>query len=185
MRDESVRLIAHAVGQAASRWGLEVRRPERSGPVLPLLRDDWHLYAELSHPLVPPLPVQMSITLEADAARMLCFPSPPVITADTLTAFLQFSNEANTWLSGSSALGRFWVDCERGDLAYELILEEAFLSAHTAFTQLFEVPLSHFTDLHIPVAMLSAGAWGADTAISWLRELRKTGRVDNADYGLY
>ncbi len=100
---------------------------------------------------------------------------------------IQLSNTANRYLYRGSALGRFWVDVDNHDFAYELILKEELLECHAAEieNQLFDIPYAHFKDLHIPLVMLTGNAWRADMAISYLTELREKGYVDNSVYGLW
>ncbi len=131
--------------------------------------------------------VQLSIQCEKDAVRALLFPSPRILTEQTAGHFLGLVNEANQELYRGSALGRFWVDVKNLDLAYEFIFKEAMLESdpEEIATQLFDVPLAHFYDLHIPLVMQAGGIWDCNTALLYLQQLRKDGYVDNKDFGLW
>lgn len=150
-------------------------------------REQFHLFIELDSPVAPPLPLQLSIQCEENAVRALLFPSPRILTKQTAGRFLGLVNEANRELYRGSAIGRFWVDVKNLDLAYEFIFKEAMLENDPTeiAAQLFDVPLAHFRDLHIPLVMLAGGTWDCDTALRYFQQLRKDGFVDNRDYGLW
>lgn len=84
-------------------------------------------------------------------------------------------------------MGRFWIDMENLDFAYELIFDESMLANNTeeAAVQMFDVPFAHYLDHHVPLAMMARGIWDCDTAMQYFRQLRKDGCVDNRDYGLF
>jgi hypothetical protein len=147
----------------------------------------FHLMTELTSPVAPSLPLQLSIQCEKDAVRALLFPSPRILTEQTAGHFLGLVNEANQELYRGSALGRFWVDVKNLDLAYEFIFKEAMLESdpEEIATQLFDVSLAHFYDLHIPLVMQAGGIWDCNTALLYLQQLRKDGYVDNKDFGLW
>lgn len=149
-------------------------------------QERFHLSIRLRNPVVPDLPLQMSIRDEEGTVRVLLFPSPSILTEHTADQFLILANEANRELYRGAALGRFWVDTENRDFAYELLLRESFLESHPEETaaQLFDVPLSHFRDLHIPLVMLAGGIWSPETALKFFRQLRSEGFVEHSDYGL-
>ncbi len=179
--------INEIITRKSNEIGFEIMKPEHSGNVVSILRENWHLFLEMHSPIVSPLPLQMAIYIEDEAVRMLLFPSPAIIDSRNTNQFIQLSNTANRYLYRGSALGRFWVDVDNRDFAYELILKEELLEYHAAEieNQLFDIPYAHFKDLHIPLVMLAANAWKADMAISYLTELRGKGYVDNSVYGLW
>lgn len=147
-------------------------------------RECAHLKIELSNPFAPPLSLQISIRDERDILRALLFPSPRILTEQTVNPSLYLANEANRELYRGAAAGRFWVDMESLDFAYELILKESTLksNAEEVAAQLFDIPLAHFHDLHIPLVMLAGGTWDHDTALRYFQQLRTDGQVDNRDY---
>ena len=72
--------------------------------------------------------------------------------------------------------GRFWVDTEYFDFAYEERFEEEMLQLsgmNVLERHMFEWPLGQFRDIHIPLMMLLQGKWGAETAIRFIKELRE------------
>ncbi len=185
MKNENMLLLDKMITAKSKELGFTFMKPEHTGSVVSMLRDDWHLFMEIQSPIVPALSLQMSIDAEDDAVRMLLFPSPPIIGSGNALAFIQLSNLANRDLYMGDALGRFWVDVDHCDFAYELILKENLLHTAEIENQLFDVPYRHFRDLHIPLVMLRQDIWQADTAISYLTELREKGYVDNSSYGLW
>ena len=84
--------------------------------------------------------------------------------------------------------GRFWVDTEYFDFAYEERFEEEMLQLsgmNVLERHMFEWPLGQFRDIHIPLMMLLQGKWGAETAIRFIKELRENGFVENEKYDLF
>ncbi len=188
MKNENIHLLNKMITAKSNELGFEIMKPEHSGTVISILRsEDWHLFIEMHSPIVPPLPLQMNICIEDKAVRSLIFPSPIIINSGNVGQFVRLSNVANQYLYHGNALGRFWVDEESFDLAYELILEEHLIEHYTeeSGNQLFDIPLTHFIDCHIPLIMLAKNTWKADVAIDYLKELRKNGYVDNQRYNLW
>lgn len=189
MKKNNIQLLNRVISQKAKELGFEVAKPVHEGAVVSILREDWHLFRELSrpHPLVPALSLQMAIYIEEKVLRMLFFPSPCIMRENNLEQFILLSNVANRYLYRGEALGRFWVDRDGLDFAYELIIKEELVKTfpEEVAKQLFDVPLAHFTDLHISLTMLAANDWDARTAIDYLVKLREQGYVDNAEYGLW
>lgn len=184
---EIIRKIDEIISRKSNEIGFEVMKPEHSGNVVSILRENWHLFLEMHSPIVSSLSLQMSIYIEDEAIRMLLFPSPVIIESRNTDQFIQLSNTANHYLYRGSALGRFWVDVDNLDFTYEIILKKELAEYHAAEleNQLFDIPYAHFQDLHIPLVMLAANAWKADMAINYLTELREKGYVDNSVYGLW
>lgn len=186
MGEENLAALERIIMRKSTELGLY--HAKQSPKILSLAapHERFHLMLELSSPVAPPLPLQMSIQDEGDTIRALLFPSPRILTEQTAECFLGLANEANRELYRGTALGRFWVDIENLDFAYELILKEFMLknSAKEIAVQIFDVPLAHFRDLHIPLVMLAEGGWAPDVALQYLRQLRRDGYVDNRDYGL-
>ena len=184
--DEIILMLNKIVIQKSNELGFEIMKREHSGNVISIFREDCHLFWEMRSPIVPSLPLQMTIYVEDEAVRMLFFPSPVIIDSRNMNPFILLSNAANRYLYIGSALGRFWVDVDNSDFAYELILKEILLGCHAEIeNQLFDVPYAHFKDLHIPLVMLAENVWKADMAIRYLTELREKGYVDNSVYGLW
>lgn len=187
MKRETIRKINEIIIRKSNELGFEIMELEHSGNVVSIFREDWHLFLEMRSPIVSSLLLQMTIAVEDEAVQMLLFPSPAIIDSRNTNQFIQLSNTANRYLYRGSALGRFWVDVDNRDFAYELILKEILPECHAAETenQLFDVPYAHFKDLHIPLVMLAENVWKADMAIRYLTELREKGYVDNSVYDLW
>lgn len=187
MKKDNIHLLNKIITANSNKFGFKILKPEHSGTVISMLREDWHLFIEMHSPIVPFLSLQMSICVEDKAVRTLLFPSPIIINSGNVSQFVRLSNVANQYLYRGNALGRFWVDEESFDLAYELILEEYLIEHYTKKVgkQMFSIPLYHFMDCHIPLIMLAGNTWKADTAISYLKELREKGYVDNQRYDFW
>ena len=133
------------------------------------------------------LPMQMSIQVYDDIILCLIFPSPQIIkNAADAQRFLPLANEANRELYRGRAEGRFWVDFENMDFAYEVRLP-ALCDEERLSKQLFETPFHHLQDLALPLLMLSREEhpWDPDKAARWLHQLREDNFVDNREYGIY
>lgn len=187
MKEANVYLLNKVINQKAKEQGFTITKPVNSGAVVSILREDSHLFTQMSNSLVPALLLQMTICTEEKALRMLFFPSPRIVQEDNLNQFISLSNAANRYLYRGKALGRFWVDEANLDFAYEVIIKEELLESCSkeVAKQLFDVPLAHFTDLHIPLIMLAQNKWNAETAIGYLEELREKGYVDNLEYEIW
>ncbi len=112
MKSKIIRKINEIIPRKTNEFGFEIMKPEHSGNVVSMLRENWHLFLELHSPIVSPLPLQMAIYIEDEAIRMLLFPSPAMIDSRNTNQFIQLSNTANRYLYRGSALGRFWVDAD-------------------------------------------------------------------------
>lgn len=187
MKTENKILLDKIIKNKCAKLGFESMEIQKEGPVVSILKEDWHLFIEFRNPLLPPLQLQCAITIEEDDIRLLCFPSPVIITDETMNEFIRFCNEANRELCGGMAWGRFWCDEENYDFAYEVILPEKVIEKDIEETarQLFDIPCAHYQDLHTPLIMLAGNRWESDMAICYLQELRENGYVDNADYDLW
>ena len=83
--------------------------------------------------------------------------------------------------------GRFWVDTEYFDFAYEERFEEEMLQLsgmNVLERHMFEWPLDSSGYSHSAYDA-SAGKWGAETAIRFIKELRENGFVENEKYDLF
>lgn len=187
MKNESLSAIENIIRKKSREFDFAVMKPEHSGTVVSMLREDWHLFMQMKSPILPPLSLQMAIYAEEAAVRMLFFPSPIIMKRENVSEFVRLSNVANRYLYRGTALGRFWIDEEKLDFAYELILKEDMLEhcAEEVSRQLFDIPCSHYRDLHTPLVMLAGDTWKSETAIHYLTELRDNGYVDNSEYGLW
>ena len=187
MKTENNILLDKIIKNKCAELGFGSMEIQKGGPVVSILREDWHLFIEFQSPLLPSLQLQCAITIEGDAISLLCFPSPVIITDETMNEFIRFCNEANRELFMGKAWGRFWCDEENYDFAYEAILPEKVIEKDTdeASKQLFDIPYTHYQDMHIPLIMLASKKWKSDMAIRYLQELRENGYVDNADYSLW
>lgn len=187
MKNENICLLNKMINQKTNELGITMIKPKHSGIVVSILREDWHLFAEIQCSVAPSLSLQMTIYVEDDTIRMLFFPSPCIIHNNNINQFLYLSNTANQYLFRGNALGRFWVDEKNLDFSYELIIKEELLEYCTeeVARQLFDIPIAHYADLHIPLIMLAKNEWGAETAVKYLTELREKGYVVNKDYNLW
>lgn len=187
MKTQNKILLDKIIKNKCAELGFESMEIQKKGPVVSILKEDWHLFIEFQNSLLSPLQLQCTITIEGDAIRLLCFPSPVIIADKTMNEFIRFCNEANRELCGDMAWGRFWCDEENCDFAYEVLLSEKVIEEYTeeASRQLFDIPCAHYQDLHIPLIMLAGNKWESDIAICYLQELRENGYVNNADYGLW
>ncbi len=176
-------VLTQIVNEKAREFSLKKESREHSDSVVSIFREDWHLYTWLNHPLVPPLEIQCSISVEGDYVRAVWFPHPVLITLETKTNFILLANEANLELHSG---GRFWCN-EDMDFAYEIVLPKVVIEScrKDVAKLLFDIPYSHFTDLLIPLTMLSNRTWQSHTAIKYIKELRTNGFVDNSDYELW
>ena len=176
-------ILKQLIDKKAKEFSLEKVKRNNTGSVVSIWREDWHLFSWLIHPLFPALEIQCSINIDGDYVRTVWFPHPTLITSDTRTEFILFSNEANIELHFG---GRFWCN-EESDFAYEIVMKEEIIENCTeeAARLLFDIPYSNFKDFHAPLIMLSKGVWKSDMAVSYIKELRTNGYVDNADYDLW
>ena len=123
--------------------------------------------------------------LKNDQIRLLWFIHPIMINEWNMENCILFANEVNRELGNG---GRFWVDTEYFDFAYEERFEEEMLQLsgmNVLERHMFEWPLGQFRDIHIPLMMLLQGKWGAETAIRFIKELRENGFVENEKYDLF
>ncbi len=175
--------LQQIVKRKATEYSLKKTSRNQMGSVIPIFSEEWHLFGWLNHQLVPTLEIQCSISMDGDFVRTVWFPHPVLITPEAKTDFILFANEANIELHSG---GRFWCN-EDMDFAYEIVLSVEIIEKCEEETArlLFDIPLAHFRDLHIPFMMLASNVWQADTAISYLKELRENGCVDNQKYNLW
>lgn len=187
MTRENLSTLEKIVRVKSKEFNFTNMKLEHSASVIPMLREDWHLFMQMESPILPPLSLQMAIYAEETAVRMLLFPSPIIINRENVNEFIRLSNVANRYLYRGTALGRFWVDEEKLDFAYEVILKESLAEHCTEEVswQMFDIPCSHYRDLHTPLVMLAEDIWKSETAIRYLTELRDNGYVDNSEYGLW
>lgn len=187
MGEESLAALERIIKRKSAELGFYQAKQPPKIISLAAPHERFHLMLELSSHIAPPLPLQMSIQDEDDTIRSLLFPSPRLLTGQTAERALCLANEANRELYRGTALGRFWVDIENLDFAYEVLLKERLVEADVeeAATQLFDVPLAHFRDLHIPLIMMAEGGWDSATALRYFRQLRADGYIDNSEYGLW
>lgn len=183
MKENTNIILEQIIDRKARELSLEKEKQNHTGSIVSMLRDEWHLWGWFKHPLVPPLEIQCSISVEGSFVRAVWFPHPILITPETRTEFVLLANEANLELHSG---GRFWCN-EDMDFAYEIVLTEEIIEKceEEAACLLFDVALSSYHDFQIPLIMLKSGIWRADTAIQYIKELRIKGVVDNSDYNLW
>lgn len=186
MNRENLSKLEQVVKQKSRELCFSIIRSKHSGPIVSMLREEWHLSVHIDSSLVQRLFLQMAIHVGSESISMLFFPSPSIIKGDNVSWYIRLANTANRYLYRGNALGRFWVDENNFDFVYEVCLKENMLECDIEETarQLFEIPYSHYVDLHIPLVMLAGDIWGEDTAINYFEELREKGQVKNSDYGL-
>lgn len=148
-----------------------------------LMKEDFHFFTLIENEVVS-WELQIAIDTEVQGLiHSMVFLHPVIITEETKTNYIQFSNVANFYLG--SAMGRFWVN-EDNDYCYEAYLPELLLDYEKELErQLFDVPFAHFRDCLTPLIQMKDGAWGSDKAIDYLNRLRNDGYIDNEEYGLW
>ena len=147
-----------------------------------ILEEEYHLAVKLENEIFEE-ELQMTIGMEKESfVHLMVFLHPPIVNEENCSALLAFANEANMWLG--SAVGRFWVN--DNDFCYEALLPSPFWEAPEELEkQLFDKPFAHFRDCLTPLEQLKDNKWSAEDAVSYLKELRTNGFVDNAEYGLW
>ena len=173
MKKESMEVVGRIVKRERELFGIRVIKKDNTSKVRQMYPEAWHMFylLENENNLVPPLEIQGTMeVLKNDQIRLLWFIHPIMINEWNMENCILFANEVNRELGNG---GRFWVDKEYFDFAYEERFEEEML------------PLGQFRDIHIPLMMLLQGKWGAETAIRFIKELRENGFVENEKYDLF
>ena len=169
MKKESMEVLRRIVKREKEFFDIRVIKKDNTSKVRQMYPEAWHMFylLENENNLVPPLEIQGTMeVLKNDQIRLLCC--------------ILFANEVNRELGNG---GRFWVDTEYFDFAYEERFEEEMLQLIER--HMFEWPLGQFRDIHIPLMMLLQGKWGTEKAIQFLKELRENGFVENKKYNLF
>lgn len=188
MKKESMEVVGRIVKRERELFGIRVIKKDNTSKVRQMYPEAWHMFylLENENNLVPPLEIQGTMeVLKNDQIRLLWFIHPIMINEWNMENCILFANEVNRELGNG---GRFWVDKEYFDFAYEERFEEEMLqlSGMNVLEQhMFEWPLGQFRDIHIPLMMLLQGKWGAETAIRFIKELRENGFVENEKYDLF
>lgn len=187
MKDKTLDILYQLIKEREKKYGIIMKKHVVTENVVPIKSriENYHLFLTLENGMVPSLQIQYSIAYENDQyVRCLIFPSPIIINKQTINDFVGFANASNRYVL--KGLGRFWVDIEKYDFAYEILLSSEFIidNKNEVGHQFFDLPLAHFTDFITPLYMLGTGHWQADIAIKYLDELREKGYVNNNDYGI-
>lgn len=188
MKKESMEVLRRIVKREQEFLGIRVIKKENTSKVRQMYPEAWHMFylLENENNLVPPLEIQGTMeVLKNDQIRLLWFIHPVMITKCNMENCILLANEVNRELGNG---GRFWVDTEYFDFAYEERFEEEMLQLsgmNVLERHMFEWPLGQFRDIHIPLMMLLQGKWGTETAIQFLKELRENGFVENKKYNLF
>lgn len=186
MKEKAMKIVEELISEN-KKYEITVLKHNKTEKVVPINSniENIHLFLELENEIVPSLKLQYSIRFEGDNyVRFLIFPSPTIINEKTRDEFVTFVNVANRYVL--TGYGRFWVDLDHDDFAYELLLPAHYMmKKEEVRKQIFEHPLAHFTDLVIPLYMLESEKWKADKAIQFLTELRENGYVDHKNYDLW
>lgn len=160
----------------------------KTSKVIKLYEEDYHLLLTIEDDSTGfSLELQMSILVEESGINAVLFPSPRVVTSHNKERFFKFINSANRYLHRSWSLGRFYIDDEFLDLAYEIALPLEVVnkcSAETLEEQIFLIPLLHYQDMLSSITMLKEERWESELAIRYLEELRNNGYIDNEEYGI-
>ena len=183
MKKESMEVLRRIVKREQEFFGIRVIKKDNTSKVRQMYPEAWHMFylLENENNLVPPLEIQGTMeVLKNDQIRLLWFLHPIMIDEWNMESCILFANEVNRELGSG---GRFWVDTEYFDFAYEERFEEEMLQLIER--HMFEWPLGQFRDIHIPLMMLLQGKWGAEKAIQFLKELRENGFVENKKYNLF
>ena len=181
MKKESMEVLRRIVKREQEFFGIRVIKKENTSKVRQMYPEAWHMFylLENENNLVPPLEIQGTMeVLKNDQIRLLWFIHPVMITKCNMENCILLANEVNRELGNG---GRFWVDTEYFDFAYEERFEEEMLQLsgmNVLERHMFEWPLGQFRDIHIPLMMLLQGKWGTETAIQFLKELRENGFVE-------
>ena len=181
-------VVGRIVKRERELFGIRVIKKDNTSKVRQMYPEAWHMFylLENENNLVPPLEIQGTMeVLKNDQIRLLWFIHPIMINEWNMENCILFANEVNRELGNG---GRFWVDTEYFDFAYEERFEEEMLQLsgmNVLERHMFEWPLGQFRDIHIPLMMLLQGKWGAETAIRFIKELRENGFVENEKYDLF
>ena len=184
----SINTVGRIVKRERELFGIRVIKKDNTSKVRQMYPEAWHMFylLENENNLVPPLEIQGTMeVLKNDQIRLLWFIHPIMINEWNMENCILFANEVNRELGNG---GRFWVDTEYFDFAYEERFEEEMLQLsgmNVLERHMFEWPLGQFRDIHIPLMMLLQGKWGAETAIRFIKELRENGFVENEKYDLF
>jgi len=148
-----------------------------------LMKEDFHIITFLENEIYR-WELQISIECAAEGRiHLMMFLHPIVITAETRSAYIEFANAANLYLSFE--MGRFLVNDEN-DYCYECYLPDILLEHENELEkQLFDMPFAHFKDCLSPLMKMKNGGWSSEIAIKYLTELREYGYVDNQAYNLW
>lgn len=183
-----ISLLNNLINTNAEKYGLKKCALQNNDKIVSIYKENYHYFIKICEKVTClSIDLQMSISLEDGSVRMMLFPSPRIVNKRNVNDIIQFLNIANRYLYRGLALGRFWVDVENLDLAYEILIPDELLetkSIELMAKQLFEVPLMHFQDLITPLTMLRDNLWDAKISVNYLTELREQGYVDNEKYGL-
>lgn len=188
MKKESMEVVGRIVKRERELFGIRVIKKDNTSKVRQMYPEAWHMFylLENENNLVPPLEIQGTMeVLKNDQIRLLWFIHPIMINEWNMENCILFANEVNRELGNG---GRFWVDTEYFDFAYEERFEEEMLQLsgmNVLERHMFEWPLGQFRDIHISLMMLLQGKWGAETAIRFIKELRENGFVENEKYDLF
>lgn len=188
MKKESMEVVGRIVKRERELFGIRVIKKDNTSKVRQMYPEAWHMFylLENENNLVPPLEIQGTMeVLKNDQIRLLWFIHPIMINEWNMENCILFANEVNRELGNG---GRFWVDTEYFDFAYEERFEEEMLQLsgmNVLERHMFEWPLGQFRDIHIPLMMLLQGKWGAETAIRFIKELGENGFVENEKYDLF
>lgn len=147
------------------------------------MKEDFHLFALIENEIFSwELQISIDCVTEGRIHSMM-FLHPVVITSETRSAYIEFANAANLYLS--SEMGRFWVN-DDNDYCYECYLPKFLLEHESELEiQLFDKPFAHFRDCLSPLMKMKDGEWNSEYAIKYLTDLREQGYVDNQEYNLW
>ena len=188
MKKESMEVLRRIVKREKEFFDIRVIKKDNTSKVRQMYPEAWHMFylLENENNLVPPLEIQGTMeVLKNDQIRLLWFIHPIMIDAWNMESCILFAYEVNRVLGNG---GRFWVDTEYFDFAYEDLIEEEMLQLSgmkLIERHMFEWPLGQFRDIHIPLMMLLQGKWGTEKAIQFINELRENGFVENEKYDLF
>ena len=127
MKKESMEVVGRIVKRERELFGIRVIKKDNTSKVRQMYPEAWHMFylLENENNLVPPLEIQgTKEVLKNDQIRLLWFIHPIMINEWNMENCILFANEVNRELGNG---GRFWVDTEYFDFAYEERFEEEML----------------------------------------------------------
>lgn len=157
--------------------GFELQLSENKENIISFIRDNYHLFLKLEC-----ISLQISIKIEEKSVNGLIFIDPVLVDGRNKSDFISFINHMN-WLT--LGFGHFYVDTNN-DIVYAIRIPEYLIQNHIIEVgkEIFDIPISFYTDMQIPLSKIATGDWNAEIAIKFIDEMYDNGYVCNGDYEL-